>query len=320
MIDLIIKPTEVCNFSCTFCSSNNISKDSKSLSLDTLLPMINEKTNTIIVNGGDPLIMKPEYYMKIIEHLDSINSPAVISFTTNLWDFHLHPEKWVELFKHKRIKIVTSFQYGNERRISANRVFTEEIFKEVFRKFDELVGYKPTFIAVITKENEQYFNKHAELAKELDVGCKINSAFKSGRQSEFYPLAPYYEKLAALFDTDLEPYVKNVSEIRKVLNSEPTECPINRKCYEGIRSVSPDGIVTACGALGDDYYNGREITADLEHRSYYTSALKSECFACPLFNLCNGCFKTILDYKEVYNEEQIEDHCKHMKRTFKDYV
>ncbi len=74
-MDLIIKPTERCNFKCTFCSSTHITED-KSLELDleyvyTFLKRYPE-TKTIIVNGGDPLMMDPSYYWKIIEHLETI--------------------------------------------------------------------------------------------------------------------------------------------------------------------------------------------------------------------------------------------------------
>lgn len=320
MIDLIVKPTDKCNFACKFCSSNNISSGANILEIQNLLDIIDNNTNTVIINGGDPLMVDPYYYLKIVDHLDQICSPAYISITTNLWDFYMNPDKWVELFKINRVKVTTSFQYGDERILKNGEVFTEYLFRKVIDKFEKYVGYKPMFISVITKNNDIFFNKHAELAKELGVRCKINYAFKSGRQSEFYPLAKYYDKLVKLFNTELECYVKNVGEIKKVLLDKHAECPNNRLCYKNIRSISPDGIITTCGAFGDDYYNGRKILDDLEHRIYYTTALKSSCFSCKLFNICNGCFKTILDYKEVYNNNQIEEHCINIKKIFVEYI
>ena len=40
-------------------------------------------------------MMSPDYYWKIINHLDKINSKCSVSFTTNLWPFYKNPEKIV---------------------------------------------------------------------------------------------------------------------------------------------------------------------------------------------------------------------------------
>ena len=101
-MELIIKPTEKCNFKCTFCSSTQITED-KTAELDheyifQFLKRFPE-TNTIIVNGGDPLMMRPDYYWKLIDHLDSIDSHATISFTSNLWPFYKNPDKHLMLIQ-----------------------------------------------------------------------------------------------------------------------------------------------------------------------------------------------------------------------------
>jgi L-lysine 2,3-aminomutase len=67
-MDLIIKPTEKCNFKCTFCSSTNITDDHSSLlDLKYIYRFLKRfpETNTIIVNGGDPLMVQPEYYWEL---------------------------------------------------------------------------------------------------------------------------------------------------------------------------------------------------------------------------------------------------------------
>ena len=70
-MDLIVKPTEACNFKCTFCSSTDIDpKDVGLLDLNYIYKFLKRypDTNTIIVNGGDPLMVKPEWYQELIEH------------------------------------------------------------------------------------------------------------------------------------------------------------------------------------------------------------------------------------------------------------
>ena len=85
-MDLIVKPTELCNFKCSFCSSSKITFEDNTATLDLnkIFKFLKRfpDTQTIIVNGGDPLMMKPNYYWKIIEYLDKHDLPATISLTT----------------------------------------------------------------------------------------------------------------------------------------------------------------------------------------------------------------------------------------------
>ena len=90
-MELIIKPTELCNFKCTFCSSTKIAKHkSDLLSHDYIFRFLNRfpDTTTIIVNGGDPLMIEPDYYWKIIDYLDENKLSTSIALTTNLWPFY----------------------------------------------------------------------------------------------------------------------------------------------------------------------------------------------------------------------------------------
>ena len=81
-MDLIIKPTELCNFRCTFCSSTHITEDKTAqLDLEYVYAFLKRfpDTKTIIVNGGDPLMIDPQYYWDLIAHLDQHNYPATLS-------------------------------------------------------------------------------------------------------------------------------------------------------------------------------------------------------------------------------------------------
>ena len=40
--------------------------------------------------------------------------------------------------------------------------------------------------------------------------------------------------------------------------------------------------------------------------------MKKSCYGCPMFNICNGCRKTIKDYKE---KDVVEVHCQKMKQN-----
>jgi len=336
-VDLIIKPTERCNFKCTFCSSTHITEDKTAeLSHDQIFEFLNRfpETNTIIVNGGDPLMMPPEYYWKIIKYLDDNDLKATISFTSNLWPFYKNPDKWKDLFNHPRMGVTTSFQYGGGRLKGDLSEFTEEDFWKVSDAMLEHCGYRPDFIAVITEENEHLAIKNVELAKRMGVECKLNYAFSSGPPVKFknivmgqegkpYMLADIYEIYVKIWQMGLTDWEYNTKQMVKRLKGHATTCPQNRDCDSGIRTLQPSGDYYSCGAFGDDRQYPIDFKAEMTGKKIFPikhipelQSLKQSCYTCPMFEICNGCKKTIKDLKD-YN--MVEKHCKKMK-TLAPYI
>jgi radical SAM protein with 4Fe4S-binding SPASM domain len=337
-MDLIIKPTEKCNFKCTFCSSTNITED-KSLELDLeyiykFLERFPE-TNTIIVNGGDPLMMDPQYYWNIIDHLDSINSHATLSFTSNLWPFYKNPNKWKDLFNHPRMGVTTSFQYGGGRLKGDLSEFTEEDFWKCSDAMLEHCGYRPDFISVITEENEHDAIKNVELAKRMEVECKLNYAMSSGppvkfkgiimgQQGKPYMLANIYEIYVEIWKRGLAPWEFNTKQMMKRLIGQSTCCPQNRECDSGIRTLQPSGDYYSCGAFGDDREYSINFDQEMKGKKIFPiknilelQTMTEDCYTCPMFEICNGCKKTIKDHK-TYN--MTSTHCKKMKTLAPDIL
>jgi radical SAM protein with 4Fe4S-binding SPASM domain len=331
-MDLIIKPTERCNFKCTFCSSTHITDD-KSLELDLahiyrFLERFPE-TNTIIVNGGDPLMMDPQYYWDIINYLDQHNLPTSISFTSNLWPFYKNPNKWKELFNHPRMGITTSFQYGGGRLKGDLTEFSESDFWLTSNAMLEHCGYRPDFIAVITEENEHLAIKNVELAKRMGVECKLNYAFSSGPPVKFkgivmgqegrpYLLADIYKIYVDIWQQGLAPWEFNTKQMIKRLKGHSTTCPQNRDCDGGIRTLQPSGDYYSCGAFGDDRKYSIDFEKEIKGEKIFPlrfqpelQTLKQSCYTCPMFQICNGCKKTIIDIKD---HNLVETHCYKMKQ------
>lgn len=319
-MDLIIKPTEKCNFSCTFCSSTNIADDKAALlPIDKIARFLDRfpDTKTIIVNGGDPLVLSPSYYWKILEEIESRNMNTILSFTTNLWAFYKNPEMWADLFRHPLVGVGTSFNYGTTRRITKDKILTEDIFWEISNKFFEYVGYRPDFISVITDENYHTAMDNVLLAKKMGVQSKVNYALGSGRLSKPFLKSKIYKFYLDVIDQGLEEYEYNTVQLLKKSSSLTTTCPLNRSCDESIRCLQPEGDYYSCGAFGDD----REFSIDFEAEmasdkkmlplrdDLEIQMLKNECLACPLFEICNGCKKNISDLKR---NNMVEEHCSGM--------
>lgn len=326
---LILKISDRCNFYCTFCSSPTLSEDSTNeLELERVFQYLKRypDTDSIIVNGGDPLCVDVQYYWDLIKHLDDNNYRAEISFTTNLWDWWLRPAKWEKLFRHPRISVATSFQYGDKRRIHKNRVFEEKDFIAISDKFLKDFGYRPDFIAVVDEENVHRTLDMVRLAKYLGVEAKINYANASGRQGKPFPLSLMYEQYVKIAREGLAEWEYNTKQIVDRLNSAPTSCPLLTKCDEHIRLLHPDGKYFSCGAFGDDQEYSINFEKEvLEFGKPETplqndpsiKSLKSECYECPMFSICNGCHKHIKDLKR---SGLVERHCTKMKSIAEDII
>jgi radical SAM protein with 4Fe4S-binding SPASM domain len=327
-MDLIIKPTEACNFKCTFCSSSKITDVDSTAQLDLfkIFRFLDRypNTNTIIVNGGDPLMMDPKYYMSLIEFLDKNNYPATVALTTNLWPFMVKPKKWLPVFQNPRVGIATSFQYGEGRLKGDLSVFTEEDFWKCSNSVLEYCGYRPDFIAVITEENEDTVIATVELAKRMGVIAKVNYAMASGEQDAPYMLSKVYEKYIEIWKAGLAPWEFNTSQMIKRLKKEHTICPQNRSCDSSIRTIQPEGDYYSCGAFGDDMDKAIDFEREMAGEQFTPLAddfelnsLKQACYSCPMFDICNGCKKTIKDLKQ---HNMVEDHCFHMKQLAPDII
>jgi radical SAM protein with 4Fe4S-binding SPASM domain len=258
------------------------------------------------------------YYWQLIDWLDQRDYQTTISLTTNLWAFYKNPEKWAPLLKNKRVGVATSFNYGETRRVTEEQNYTEELFWEVSNLFLENIGYRPDFISVITEENEDTAIDNVRLAQRMGVECKLNYAMASGIQGKPYQLSKIYEKYVEIYDLGLWPWEFNTKQMMVRLKGISNICPQNRNCDNGIRALNPGGDYYSCGAMSDDriypidFYRemkGEFITPLKTAPELFS--MKAECLTCPMFEICNGCKKTIKDTK---GSGTVEKHCKLMKQ------
>lgn len=325
-MDVIINPTNECNFACKFCAASAISHGKLS-SKETIekLSLFKDTLNMIIVNGGDPLIMDPQYYYDILNWCRSeLNRIVPISMTTNLIDFYRNPEKWIGLFREKEIGIGTSFQYGNKRGYIENGkfiVYDEKMFRDVISLFFSLIGYKPSFIYVTDRDNEQYLFDIIELSKELKIGCKINKAIIDGRYKEYYPRYRLFEKYLEIirkYGFEVEDNIYN--HLHKYFEDPDfiLSCDMNRYCYKDICTITPNGSIVQCSHIS--YMDEKEIekyrmdkNPDNNYRfrkKYYS--IKSDCYGCEWDNICNSCAVYI---REVRNNNDENQYCSKMRNV-----
>lgn len=337
-MDLILKISAACNFRCTFCSSTSesIQGDEPDVDIGKVEQFLKRypDTRTIIVNGGDPLMVRPMYYWQILELIAKYSPKTILSFTTNLWAFYKKPEMWVDLFRHPNVGIGTSFQYGNKRLKGDLTPFTEEEFWKISDLMLELVGYRPNFIAVIDPDNEHTVLDTVRLAKKMGVVAKINPALSSGKPTYFkgikignegkmFTVADIYYHYVEIWKAGLADWEYNTKQMAKRLRMDATTCPLSNDCDSYIRAIQPNGYYS-CGSFGDDNLYPIDFDAEM-HGEKFTPlqkapeliSLKNSCFECPMFQICNGCKKTVSDMKSL---GLVEYHCQKMKKLAPDII
>lgn len=316
-MDLVLKINDKCNFACDFCSSNQIALTHDDLDINLVKKFLLEHRDTrnIIINGGDPLLVSPDYYWELLRFREEHRLDFFLSLTTNLLEFWKHPEDWVALFKDERVGVCTSFQYGTGRKLATGEVYTEEFFLKVMDKYYKAIGEIPNFICVINKENEKTALQTVQLAKVLNTHCKINGALRSGRTTEPYPYHKMVKIYLDIIEAGLGDYEDNNKLLRTAWVDKLTECPYNSKCQESIRTMSPDGTIMTCPAVADDILKGvPEYFKEEGILPYKYSAITENCYTCKMFNICNSCHKRIIDIVDSGNQKA---HCAGMKKLEK---
>ncbi len=323
-MELIIKPTEACNFKCTFCSSTYLADDKTArLEISKISAFLDRypDTGTIIVNGGDPLMMPPKYYEDILFEIEKRGLETTLAFTTNLWGFYKNPKLWKNLFLHPLVGVTTSFNYGTTRRVTTTQVYTEELFWKVSDLFLQEIGYRPDFISVITEENLDTAMDNVLLAKKMGVECKLNYALASGELSKSLLKGKIYKVYLDIIDSGLAKWEYNSKQLLAMKEFKATTCPLNRSCDENIRCLQPEGDYYSCGAFGDDKLYPISFEDEVINGGHFTplsdaheiSYMKEQCLTCALFSICNGCKKTVSDIKK---NNAVENHCNEMQLNY----
>lgn len=294
-MQVIIRPTNRCNFNCTFCSAGLMDKEVQH-PIDGHVPkeildfLVKIKPSSLIITGGDPLMVPPDYYYEL--H-GKIGVP--IGATTNLKDFYLYPEKWTKLFNESWFNVTTSFNYGNTRLWDPNTIYSEEMFLKVMNKYSKYVNKKlPMFIAVIDKNNEDTIFDLVYLAKKLDTITKINGAVKCGKQETQFPRYRLYKYYTDIIDLGLGDY----EDTCRTRAQDFCNKNINRLCISTIRCIylGTDGKLHV-GTCDEQLSMKHELSEDKWFPDQlYTESINQldcinpkECSYCELFSLCNGC-------------------------------
>ena len=299
-MQFVIRATKLCNFQCEFCSNVNISKDTTPLDITYLKGLfLKYKPETVCFEGGDPLMLSPNYYREIMQFTKIYDIEVKDwAFITNLWAFYRNPEKWVDLFSEPNVSLGTSFQYGTKRKISKTRIYDEKTFREVYQLVQTLINKPLGFNAVIDRENYDRGLDHVLLAKDLGTSCKLLPLDALGRSKDFLPQADFLALILKIVKSGLSEYEWTSSAILDVLRGEHTgSCPFNRECGKDFIVINPDGSIKTCS---------------LDHSEkpiHFQTSVKQinqpNCLTCSAFDICNGCYALLQQNRTKEDCEKI---------------
>ena len=306
-MELIIKTTGRCNFACNFCLAGKADIMHLEHVPDELTKIIGTlKPSVLIMNGGEPLLSGRDFFFELLDRYD-----GHVAIVSNLKDFYKRPEYWKDLFKHPRVSITTSFQFGSGRRWDRETPYDVEKFKDVMTLFGQKVGYLPMFISVISGENERFALDHVYLAKELGTVCKLNPMLPLGISSETYPFYKMVDIWMEIKNRDLERYTDcNVQFY-------DGGCSFNTclLCNSTIRVVFLDSSghvrYSNCESkamLGRYLDVDRESPTPCKQRIAPSDYVCKDCIQCRLCRLCNGC-----DISRELNKKD-PSYCSEMKK------
>lgn len=305
-MQLIIRVTGKCNFDCSFCSAEGLNIGHPVHGVpDQIKEVIQKiKPTSIIISGGEPLMVDPGYYLELLKL-----AKCHISITSNLKDFCYHPEKWRDLLRMPEIGLITSFNYGDTRKWNRDTPYTEDMFRRITDLYHKEIERPLPFIAVIDESNEQFAVDHARLAKELGTVVRLNNATKQGRQQTTYPRYKMFQHYLDIIDAGLGNYEFTTKDRR--FDQCPWNCGL--LCHAAIRTC----YVDLWGNL--HYYNccendtmDEELDLANDHPEIapeyppIEKHVNANCVFCPMYKLCNGCRSQRLEYPP--------EHCAEMQK------
>ena len=298
---LIIKPTTKCNFDCTFCSAKLLDIPFQ-LTFPKVLKkyILDYKPNDIIITGGEPLINTKEYFEELINTMEQIDSNYNISLTSNMVLWYKNPERYDYLFNNPHIGIITSFQYGSDRK--DENIYTEERFIDLYNKFYDRYKIKLNFIYVINENNEKYIEDACKLARKLGCKIKLNQQLPLGISNYYYPrykLLENHINMIKLGYSDVLDSLTSIKLFRCPFPSISTNCKYGRVVYV---DKNNDLHIEEC----------EDILSSKDNIEIKKDFLFPKCMFCKMCRLCNSC-----SINRYYTKDK-ETQCKWMNDHFED--
>lgn len=318
MFTVVIKPTHICNLSCSYCFNDDVRNPI--MDFNTLGRVITETfayarttkqpSVTFIWHGGEPTVAGVDFFQEAVRLQKSVAQDLQYE---NLFQTNgvLINEKWIDFFRENNFQISISID-GNEIHNDKYRVdfAGKGTFKKVMRAMDLLTSHGVSFGACLTlhKGNVKDAKLIYEFLSQKGLGFHIVPLMKSGGARDDYDQIglteneygdAWIEMYDCWFDSNPQyAYVTDfVSRTEAVLRGEPTSCWTSSNCCDENFTVDPEGNVYSCASLSATSmaFYGNLNTDSLEKAFETKNALfwrtrqhSEQCKSCKWFHVCHG--------------------------------
>lgn len=328
-LTLIVKPTGQCNAKCIYCSAYKGNNNSLKMSDNTLKLMFERvidyckeasiKHIEIIWHGGEPLLMKPQFYEKVYGYKSEFETNKITvkhSIQTNLLSF---TDNYVPVFNALNMKISSSIDPISGVRLLGNN--KDDYLKIWIEKFNEVVryGFHVGLICILHKKHINHLASIFQFFENLyalsdgKMGLRYNVLYFAGKakQGDVYDdlsITPeeWGNVLIQLWDrwnrsgrfmSGIQPLAELASLFES--HNEGRSCTYCTNCARGWLGIEENGYVYNCGRHMDsgkpfgNIYDASltDILLNPSRTKLFqrTDLLKKgECKDCPIWEQCYG--------------------------------
>lgn len=319
---VIFRTTDVCNLNCTYCYDKINRKIEKNINeefeqnidkikeyLDKIY-VLKDKPCTFIFHGGEPLVLKPKVYEKLLKKIDRKN--IRLSIQTN---GTLITSEYIKLFKKYNINIGISLDGCNEEQ-NYCRIYKngKNSFNKVMNNIDILKKNDIHFgiIMTITKKHIGKENMIYDFIANNNLNVNMRPAFpaKGGDNKNIMTEEEYFEFFKNIFniwykDKNKKIKLKQIREIydefAKVLEEKYCSglCSEGENCFGKFISLNINGDVYSCNRT----YNNKEFLLGNLNKQTMEEILnnanklnekrkikieESDCSKCEIYRYCYG--------------------------------
>lgn len=318
-LTIIFRTINACNLNCKYCYDKNnhynIKKENEKIEkkIEEIIRNVNkllvnkETRSEFIFHGGEPLLVAPKTYEKIMQGLKRNNPKLKFSIQTN---GTLISTEFIKLFKKYNVHIGISLdgynEEQNEYRVDHNgqNVFYRvlniiNLLKENDIKFGIIMSLSKNCIG---HEKELY-----EFISKNSINCNLRPIF--GNEDIMMTNKEYYTFFTNLFniwlaDTKSKVSLRQITEMynifRQILDKkfQIKMCSKTCNCFENFISLDIYGNLYSCNRTynKNEFYYGNindldinTLKSEMKKRTEKRiKIVKSKCINCKLYSNCKG--------------------------------
>lgn len=319
-VEWVVKISKQCNLRCTYCNEFPFLAEKDRMSLEDLKRMFGHiadfyaatpKRMDFVWHGGEPLLIEPDYYERILDLQHEAFDPVKVQFTNSVQtNLTILNDGILKLFKNFFTNIGVSVDvFGDQRVTITGRPSQKIVLKNIQRLIDEQICFG--CIAVLSRATAPYVEEIYHFFESIQKSFRllpIDQAAYEGQQDRLaltdVEIVTAFKRAVDLWlmsDSNIkvypiQDYIKNVVWYLHGANRQDYYDKINE---EIVYIVNTDGsLFSNADAPFPEFCHGnifRQPVASLKRSAGYFKAvntafqrMKEICSECQYYGICSG--------------------------------